>query len=67
MPRLNGIEAASVLKKALPNCQIVVFTLYDDALGSRIASAVGVDLVVSKTDGLTNLVKSVHQMVETLH
>jgi DNA-binding NarL/FixJ family response regulator len=67
MPKMNGIEAASVLRQKLPDTRIVVFTLYDDALGSRVSSAVGVDLIVSKADGLNNLVKSVHEMAETLH
>src|ERR1700722_193726 len=51
MPKLNGIEAASVLKKILPRTQIVVFTVFDEVLSSRICLSVGVDLVVSKTDG----------------
>src|SRR5258708_4604809 len=45
MPKLNGIEAASVLKKMLPRTQIVVFTVFDDALSSRLCLHVGVDLV----------------------
>src|SRR5579872_4841367 len=55
MPNMNGIEAASILKKLLPASHIVVFTMFDDALGSRLSSAVGVDLVISKADGLGGL------------
>ena len=40
MPTMNGVEAASVLKKVLPDVQIIVFTVFDDALSSiAIASA----------------------------
>jgi DNA-binding NarL/FixJ family response regulator len=53
MPNMNGVEAASVLKKMLPEVHIIVFTIYDDALGSSLVSAVGVDLVVPKAEGLT--------------
>jgi DNA-binding NarL/FixJ family response regulator len=58
MPNMNGVEVASVLKKMIPDVHIIMFTMFDDALGSRISSAVGVDLVVPKADGLTSLVKS---------
>jgi DNA-binding NarL/FixJ family response regulator len=64
MPNMNGIEAASVLKKLLPAAHIVVFTMFDDALGSRLSCAVGVDLVISKADGLSGLVKAVHDLLE---
>jgi DNA-binding NarL/FixJ family response regulator len=62
MPRLNGIEAASVLKKMLPRASIVMFTVFDDALSSRLCVQVGVDLVVPKAEGLNGLVKAVQQL-----
>lgn len=65
MPRLNGIEAASVLKKTIPHVHIIVFTMFDDALGSRLSTAVGVDLVVPKSEGLTGLVKSLQRLLGT--
>jgi DNA-binding NarL/FixJ family response regulator len=30
MPRLNGLEAARRIKKALPDCRILVLTMHDD-------------------------------------
>jgi len=65
MPKLNGIQAASVLKKILPHVRIIVFTIFDDALGSTVSSAVGVDLVVSKEEGLGGLVKALHSLMRT--
>ena len=65
MPELNGIETASILKKMLPHAHIVVFTMYDGALGSRLSLAVGVDLVVSKTEGLNGLVEAVNYVLGT--
>ena len=65
MPYLNGIEAASVLKKILPNVHIIVFTMFDDALGSSLVSAVGVDLVVPKAEGLKGLVKAIQSLMGT--
>ena len=63
MPRLNGIEAASILKKMFPDVRIVVFTMFDDSLGSTLRSAVGVDLVVPKAEGLNGLVKAVNLLM----
>ena len=63
MPRLNGVEAASVLKKMLPRARIVVFTVFDDALSSKLCLSVGVDLVVSKAEGLGGLVNAVQQLM----
>lgn len=57
MPNMNGIEAASRLKKMLPGVCIIVFTIFDDSLGSALTSMVGMDLVVAKTDGLTHLME----------
>ncbi|HXU49037.1 MAG TPA: response regulator transcription factor [Candidatus Binatia bacterium] len=51
MPSMNGIEAASVIKKKAPESRIIVFTLYQDSIGKAMAKAVGVDVVVSKTEG----------------
>jgi len=55
MPVMNGLEAASAIKKALPQAHIVVFTLFSDNLGELLAKAAGVDLVVSKTEGARGL------------
>jgi two-component system NarL family response regulator len=55
MPEMNGAEAASVLKKMMPSMPIIVFTLYAENMRSSLASAVGVDLVLSKPDGIKAL------------
>jgi DNA-binding NarL/FixJ family response regulator len=65
MPNMNGVEVASVLKKTLPDAHIVVFTMFDDAVGSRLRSAVGVDVVIPKSEGLTGLVKVVQHLMGT--
>jgi len=65
MPRLNGIEAASVLKRIVPDSYVILFTVFDDALSSKLTSAVGVDLVVPKVEGLTGLLKAVQHLTDT--
>jgi DNA-binding NarL/FixJ family response regulator len=66
MPKLNGAAAASVLRKLLPRMRIIVFTMYEDAVGT-LAAAVGVDLVVSKPDGIHNLVQKVHNLLDACY
>ena len=65
MPNMNGVETASVLKKMLPDVHIILFTRFDDVLGSSLVSAAGVDLVVPKSEGLTGLVKAIQPLMGT--
>jgi DNA-binding NarL/FixJ family response regulator len=50
MPRLNGIESASILHQKLPSTPIVILTMFD--VGSSVATASGVSAVISKSDGM---------------
>jgi CheY-like chemotaxis protein len=57
MPRLNGAQAATVLKNDLPKTPVILFTLTNirpDAL----CEALGVDFI-SKTDGIAKLLERV--------
>ena len=65
MPHMNGVETASVIKKLLPDVCIIVFTLFDGTSGPRLSSAVGVDLVVPKAEGLSGLVNAIRQLIGT--
>jgi DNA-binding NarL/FixJ family response regulator len=55
MPRLNGAEAASVLRRAMQKVPIILFTMYADDFGEKFASAIGVQVVLSKPEGLSKL------------
>jgi DNA-binding NarL/FixJ family response regulator len=59
MPEMNGAEAASVLKKSMPDLPIILFTMYSEKVSNQLKSAIGVDAVLSKPDGLTKLAKVV--------
>jgi CheY-like chemotaxis protein len=48
MPVMNGIETATVLRRVLPKTQIVLLSNYTDEIGTALASAVGIDLIVQK-------------------
>src|SRR6266403_1373010 len=54
MPQLNGAEAASILKKAMPETPVILFTMYTDLLADSVCAAIGVDFI-SKTDGIPKL------------
>lgn len=63
MPRMNGAEAASVLSQTMPDVPIVLLTLYQNVLGTALASAVGVKAIVDKTDGMEKLVACVRSLL----
>jgi CheY-like chemotaxis protein len=63
MPRMNGVEAASVLKGLMPDVPIVWFTMYKELVGHSLTGAVGVDAVLSKPDGVGGLVECVQGLL----
>jgi DNA-binding NarL/FixJ family response regulator len=66
MPEMNGAETASVLKMTVPNVRIILFTMYSESVGSYLTSAIGIDAVLSKPDGMTALVKAVDAALNPL-
>ena len=63
MPRMSGAEAASVLKSMMPDVPIILFTIYEDVMVKSRASAFGVDLVLSKPDGMVKMVEQVQHLL----
>ncbi len=59
MPELNGAEVASVLKGAMPETRIILFTMYHENVGKYLSSALGIDAVLSKRDGVTKLASAI--------
>jgi two-component system, chemotaxis family, chemotaxis protein CheY len=55
MPRLNGAETAGILRREMPRARIVLFTMYADDFGEKLASEIGVHVVLSKPEGLSTL------------
>jgi DNA-binding NarL/FixJ family response regulator len=62
MPQLNGAEAASILKKAMPETPVILFTMYTDLQANSLSTALGVDFI-SKTDGVSKLVERVDALL----
>ena len=67
MPRMNGAEVASILKKTMPGVLIILFTLQSDTIGRALASAIGVDAVLTKPNGVLQLVETVNTVLATAH
>lgn len=63
MPVMNGLDAASELRKTLPNTPIILFTLYEDSLSKTDASKAGVSLVLPKTVPLPKLIDKAHELM----
>ncbi len=63
MPRMNGVEAAAIIKNMLPETRIILFTLNGDIAIQAAAKTVGVDLIVSKADGATGLTNAIQTLL----
>src|SRR6202050_42063 len=66
MPELNGAEVASVLKGAMPDTRIILFTMYRENVGKYLRSAGGIDVVLSKPDGGTKLAAAIDTALEQI-
>jgi DNA-binding NarL/FixJ family response regulator len=64
MPRINGVEVASVLRAMMPRVPIVLFTMYDDTVGRALALCAGANIVVSKPDGGWKLIECVRSLLQ---
>lgn len=62
MPRINGLQAALMLHEIVPDTPIILFTVFKDAVLSRLAHNAGVASIVSKTDQLTILTDEVQRL-----
>jgi two-component system, chemotaxis family, chemotaxis protein CheY len=62
MPVMNGITAASKLRRIFPTTPIILFTLYGDSVKAA-ASEAGVSLVLQKTVPLSELIDDAHELM----
>ena len=56
MPVMTGLDAAPLVKQLLPDTLIILFTQQEGSEVERLAQAAGIDAVVSKTQGASDLV-----------
>jgi DNA-binding NarL/FixJ family response regulator len=62
MPMLNGIQAASVIRKDMPRVWLILFSMQVDSLGRAITSAIGIDFVLSKEESISKLSDYLEQL-----
>ena len=62
MPRMNGVEAASVLRAMLPSTKIVGFTTFDEE-HCRSLLATAFDMILSKLEGLAKLAEAINALL----
>ncbi|HLV85804.1 MAG TPA: response regulator transcription factor [Candidatus Sulfotelmatobacter sp.] len=64
MPVMNGLQAAPLLKKKLPNAPIIMFTMFVSQQLTEIAIAAGVAVVVAKDQAATHLVSQAKSLLK---
>jgi hypothetical protein len=47
----------------MPDVKVIIFTMYSENIGSSLTSGVGVDMVLSKPDGMISLMKAVDPLL----
>jgi two-component system chemotaxis response regulator CheY len=62
MPVMNGLNAAIEIRKIAPSTPIILFTMFRDNDIAEYALKVGVNLVLSKTEELSSLVRDAHSL-----
>jgi DNA-binding NarL/FixJ family response regulator len=66
MPRMNGLQAARILKTMMSEVPIILFTLHAGAILFSEVQAAGVSSVVSKSDGFDGLRRQLDSLLESV-
>jgi len=65
MPGLNGLQAAPLLRKCLPDVPIILFTIYPSMAIQQNARTAGVTSVISKDKEISCLVNEAEKLVRS--
>ena len=63
MPRMNGVEAASILRGILPGTKIVGFTTFGQEDCRDLLAATAFDMILSKRQGLAKLGEAINALL----
>jgi DNA-binding NarL/FixJ family response regulator len=63
IPRMNGVETASVLRGMLPGTKIVGFTTFDEDFRRSLLATAAFDMILSKQDGLAKLAEVISALL----
>jgi DNA-binding NarL/FixJ family response regulator len=64
MPVMNGLEAARLLTKILPQTQIIMFTMFANEVFAKEALAAGVTAVFSRDQAGTHLISKAESLLK---
>jgi CheY-like chemotaxis protein len=65
MPVMNGLQAASTLKKLMPSVAIILFSDYSEALSEQTARSAGFAARISKSQPVSDLIAAARQLCHT--
>jgi DNA-binding NarL/FixJ family response regulator len=63
MPIMTAAEAAVILKRAMPRMKIILSSMQTDDVSRSLGTAIGIDLTLSKSDGITKLADHLHELL----
>ena len=63
MPKMNGLDAARVIRTTGSRVPIILFTLHADILSASQVSAAGIDAIVPKTGDVEGLLHEVERLL----
>ena len=63
MPGMNGLESARILSNMKPSAMILLFTMHRNVVTDGDARAVGINAVVSKSEGAGTLISQAQTML----
>jgi DNA-binding NarL/FixJ family response regulator len=66
MPVMNGLDAARVLQRLLPDVLLLMFSQYSNAFSTQEARAVGISALVSKSEHVSVLVDQARSLLNDL-
>jgi DNA-binding NarL/FixJ family response regulator len=63
MPGMSGTETATALRRLEPRPKIILFTLHADGVNKELASVFSIDVVLSKTEGISTLATHINALL----
>jgi two-component system chemotaxis response regulator CheY len=64
MPVMNGLEAARILKRMMPEVPVIMYSAYGDSSTEQAARTAGVWALVSKSENISVLLGKAHSALE---
>jgi len=63
MPMMNGLQAAPLLRKALPHVPIILYTMHASQVIEKLSRNAGISAVISKDEAMTRVVNEAHSLL----